>query len=272
MRKERLFRKKILSRLQRSKDICFLTSLPRSGNTLFASIINQNPNLACTANSITLEIMKVLHLLKEEETFKNYPDHKSLDNVLNMVYDHFYKDWPQETIIDRGPALNLGNLYLLKKHFNQPIKCIILWRDLMDVLASYIKWFENEPTAFLNKNHNTIEDKLNELMHPDGGIVKTLKSVEGAMKEKQKYLFIKYEDLVNNTEKTIKQVYYYLGLEYYPHRYHSITQFNLNNIKYDDAVVGNNLHTIRSHISIQHNEYKKMIPESIIKKYGHIKL
>ena len=199
MRKERLFRKKILSRLQRSKDICFLTSLPRSGNTLFASIINQNPNLACTANSITLEIMKVLHLLKEEETFKNYPDHKS---------------------------------YLLKKHFNQPIKCIILWRDLMDVLASYIKWFENEPTAFLNKNHNTIEDKLNELMHPDGGIVKTLKSVEGAMKEKQKYLFIKY----------------------------------------DDAVVGNNLHTIRSHISIQHNEYKKMIPESIIKKYGHIKL
>jgi len=156
--------------------------------------------------------MKVLHLLKLEETFKNYPDHKSLDNVLNMVYDHFYKDWPQETIIDRGPALNSGNFYLLKKHFNQPIKCIILWRDLMDVLASYIKWFENEPTAFLNKKHNTIEDKLNELMHPDGGIVKTLKSVEGAMKEKQKYLFIKYEDLVNNTEKTIKQVYYYLGL------------------------------------------------------------
>jgi hypothetical protein len=39
-------------------------ALPRSGNTLFASLINQNPNLACTANSITLEIMKDLYLLK----------------------------------------------------------------------------------------------------------------------------------------------------------------------------------------------------------------
>jgi hypothetical protein len=39
-------------------------ALPRSGNTLFASLINQNPNVACTANSITLEIMKDLFLLK----------------------------------------------------------------------------------------------------------------------------------------------------------------------------------------------------------------
>ena len=34
--------------------------MPRSGNTLFASIMNQNPEIAVTANSITLEIMKDL--------------------------------------------------------------------------------------------------------------------------------------------------------------------------------------------------------------------
>ena len=45
-------------------------AMPRSGNTLLASIINQNPKVACTANSITLEIMKVIYLLKEDETFK----------------------------------------------------------------------------------------------------------------------------------------------------------------------------------------------------------
>tara|TARA_R110000796_G_scaffold19988_1_gene59707 strand:+ start:3960 stop:4679 length:720 start_codon:yes stop_codon:yes gene_type:complete len=239
---------------------------------LFASIINQNPSIACTGNSITLEILKVLELLKFSDTFKNYPDHKSLDNVLDMVYSHFYKHWPQGTVIDRGPALSLGNFNLLKKHLNQPIQCIILWRDLTDVLASYIKWFENEPTAFLNKDFNTIEEKVNELMHPEGGIVKTLKSIENALKEKEKYLFIRYEDLVNNTETIMKQVYVYLQMPYYPHRYHSLSQFNLNGIKYDDTIVGNNLHTIRPNISIELNEYKKMIPESIIKKYGHIKL
>ena len=49
---------------QRDKQLFFLVAMPRSGNTLFASIMNQNPDIACTANSITLEIMKDLFLLK----------------------------------------------------------------------------------------------------------------------------------------------------------------------------------------------------------------
>ena len=44
-----------------SRKLFFLIALPRSGNTLFTSIINQNPEIACTANSITLEIMKDLY-------------------------------------------------------------------------------------------------------------------------------------------------------------------------------------------------------------------
>ena len=53
-------------------------AMPRSGNTLFGSIMNQNSDIAVTANSITLEIMKDLFLLKRTDVFQNYPDHKSL--------------------------------------------------------------------------------------------------------------------------------------------------------------------------------------------------
>ena len=88
-----------------NKNLFFLVALPRSGNTLFASIMNQNKEIAATANSITLEIMKDLHLLKQTDVFQNYPDHKSLDNVLDYVYDTYYKDWPQRIIIDRGPVM-----------------------------------------------------------------------------------------------------------------------------------------------------------------------
>ena len=50
-----------------TRKLFFLVALPRSGNTLFASIINQNPNVVCTANSVTLEIIKDLHLLKQSK-------------------------------------------------------------------------------------------------------------------------------------------------------------------------------------------------------------
>ena len=73
-----------------NKKIFFLLALPRSGNTMFASLMNQNPDIGVTANSITLEIMKDIFLLKETDVFENYPDHKSLDNVLNKYTLNFH--------------------------------------------------------------------------------------------------------------------------------------------------------------------------------------
>jgi hypothetical protein len=134
-----------------NKKLFFLVALPRSGNTMFASIMNQNKDLVVTANSITLEIMKDLFLLKQTDVFQNFQDHKSLDNVLDSVYDTFYKDWPQRVIIDRGPVTTLGNFELVKKHFKRPFKVIVVLRDLMDVLASYMQWYTENPDAFPNR-------------------------------------------------------------------------------------------------------------------------
>ena len=100
-----------------NKKLFFLVAMPRSGNTLFASIMKQNPAIAATPNSITLEIMKDLFLLKKTDVFLNYPDHKSLDNILDSVYDTYYKDWIQRIIIDRGPVMTTGNLSLMQKHY-----------------------------------------------------------------------------------------------------------------------------------------------------------
>ena len=79
------------------RKLFFLIALPRSGNTLFTSIINQNSDIACTANSVTLEIMKNLFLVKTTDTFKNFPDYKSLDNVMDNVFTNYYQQWPQRS-------------------------------------------------------------------------------------------------------------------------------------------------------------------------------
>ena len=59
------------------KDIFFLHGLPRAGNTLFSSIMNQNPGVAVTANSICADMMGELFMLKHTDIFKNFPDHQS---------------------------------------------------------------------------------------------------------------------------------------------------------------------------------------------------
>ena len=257
------------------KKIFFLLALPRSGNTLFGSLMNQNPDIAVTANSITLEIMKDLFLLKQTDVFKNYPDHKSLDNVLSSVYQNYYKDWNYKYIIDRGPVFTPGNLMLIKQHLNQPLKCIIIWRDLMDVLASYIKWFENEPSAFPNKyGHTIIEQKLRMLMNKEGAIAKELIAIQNALLPENRHHchVLKYDELVTDTTNQVNKIYDFLQIPRFNHNFKSLKQFEVNGMKYDDNIVGNNMHTIKTEIKKEHNPYKSMIPQRIIDKYGHIKL
>ena len=260
------------------RKLFFLVALPRSGNTLLASILNQNPEIATTANSMTLEIMKNLFLLKETDVFKNYPDHKSLDNVLNTVFDNYYKDWPQRIIVDRGPVTTPGNMNVMEQHFGNRFKVIVLLRDLMDVLASFIKWFENEPTAYPNQYGKNIEEKLWVLMQDNGVIAKELKAIQNAFRFKNlkhfKYEnichFIKYDDLVKNPQQTITNLYQFLDEPLYPHQFSNLKQFQLNGIGYDDKELGNNLHMIRTEVRKEDNPYKSMIPKSIVDAYGHI--
>ena len=259
--------------VNQSRKLFFLIALPRSGNTLFASIMNQNPKIACTANSVTLEIMKNLFLIKTTDTFQNFPDHKSLDNVLDNVYNLYYRDWPQRIIIDRGPVMlsgNPGNFELMQKHFKTGFKCIVLLRDLMEVFASYMKWYTENPDSFVNKLGKTDEEKLSALMNNESAIVKEIKSIQNAYNYSNMCHFIRYNDMVADPEKIFKELYKFLEEPYYPHKFQNLKQININDIEYDDTVVGKNMHTIKPTVRKQANNY--IVPKSIREKYGHIKI
>jgi len=242
----------MISEPKTSKKLFFLVAMPRSGNTVFASLMNQNPELVVTANSITLEILKDLYLLKETDVFQNFPDHKSLNNIIDVIYDLYYKDWPQRIIIDRGPVLasgNPGNFELMKIHYKRPFKCIVLLRDLMDVLASYMKWYTENPDAFPNRfNCKNDEEKLSMIMNKDGAVAKELEAIKNAYNYPNICHFVKYDDMVAHPEVEV------------------------NGMKYDDTIVGKNMHKLHTgKIEKIYNPYIEKIPQRIKDKYEHIR-
>ena len=260
------------SEQKKNKQLFFLVALPRSGNTLFASIMNQNPDIAATPNSITLEIMKDLFLLKQTAVFLNYPDHRSLDNVLDAVYDNYYKDWPQRIIIDRGPVMTPGNFALMQKHFKRPFKVIVLLRDLMDVLASYMQWYTENPDAFPNKYENTDEEKLSMIMHKEGAVAKDLDAIKNSYNYPGLCHYVKYDDLVAQPEQEFRKIYQFLGEPYFNHRFNNLDQVSVNGLSYDDKIVGSNMHKLfDGPVRKVYNPYIEKIPERIRQKYGHIR-
>ena len=258
---------------KKNKQLFFLVALPRSGNTLFASIMNQNPEIAATPNSITLEIMKDLFLLKQTDVFHNYPDHESLDNVLDAVYDNYYKDWPQRIIIDRGPVTTVGNLALMQKHYKRPFKCIVLLRDLMDVLASYMQWYTENSDAFPNRyNLNTDDEKLSMIMNREGAVAKDLEAIKNSYNYPGLCHYVKYDDMVTNSEQEFRKIYKFLNEPYFNHRFNNLDQVKVNGLSYDDKIVGSNMHKLfDGPVRKVYNPYIEKIPERIKEKYGHIR-
>tara|TARA_A100001035_G_scaffold271644_1_gene260041 strand:+ start:48 stop:854 length:807 start_codon:yes stop_codon:yes gene_type:complete len=237
------------------KKIYYLVGLPRAGNTLFGSILNQNPRVRVTANSIVSEIMWLTECLKKDEVYQNFPDEKSLDNVIKNIISNYYKDWDCDIVLDRSSWGLQDNLEMLKKYAPNEIKFVVLYRDIQEVVASFIHWSENNKPNFLdNSTDGTYESKAAHMMRTDSEIWRDYWSIKGAKDSGFPCFFIEYKDLVTHTPDVISSLYEFLEIDSYDHDYEKLNLFNIDGIKYDDTLVGSNLHTIRTN-GIQFNKY-----------------
>jgi len=259
--------------LEKNKKIFFLAGFPRSGNTLLTSILNQNPDIGCTPNSITLEIIKDVFLLKQDDVFRNYPNHKSLDNVLDVVYSAYYKDWNFKYIIDRGPAGTTGNLKLLKKHFKQEIKIIFLVRPLLEVLASWITWANKTSDNFIRKSAKNPTEACHYLMKDDGQIMKEMRCMQNLLKPENKshVHFIDYKEIIAKPVATLKGIYKFFNIPPFKHRFTNLEQVKVNGLGYDDTLMGRGVHTIKTKKLIKSKTKVNILSKEIIQQYGKIK-
>ena len=221
----------------KDKKIYYLAGLPRTGNTLLGSILNQNPKIKVSPNSILVELIWRLHSIKENQLFLNVPDHQTVDNVVKRTFKHYYDNTDADIIFDRGPWGIPANLELLKKYCDPNPKFLILNRPLVEVLASFLKV----------KKSGTDKDLTDSLMDPNTGKLKQdMVSSRNIIKSNLPHLKIEYNDLVSDTKKTIEDIYKFFNIPTFEHRYTDLEQLSYNNVKYDDSVMECNLHTIRT--------------------------
>ena len=238
----------------------FLSSLPRAGNTLLGSIINQSQSVKLTANTLLTDIIYQLQLLKDNEIYKNFPDEQSLNNIINNVFNNYYKEWNVDNIIDRGAWGTPYNLQALKTIIKKP-KFIILYRPVLECLASFIKI--EKPIDLETRCHQLISD--------EGIIGKNLWSIKNIIKEKENHMIIQYKDFIKNPNKEIKTMFDYLEIPFTNFDLSNLKQFSANNVNYNDSIYKAQLHTIRTD-KIKLNKYnvEDYLPTNIIKQYSNL--
>lgn len=265
------------------KKYFFLAGLPRSGNTLLSSILNQNPDIKVSANSFLCDHIQQTASFQFDERFINFPDENSLNQLIESSFDSYYKNWDAKYIIDRAPWGTPANLYILQNYLSNEIKIICPVRDIVEIIASCVKGYEknlrnrlNEERKnnyrFLESYKDDIELMCEIITNPTGMLEKSLFSLLNLLKEEnRKYLHIvEYEDLVNNTDDTIKKIYDFLEIEYFNHKYNYINQFSVNGVEYDDSIWGGNMHELKKKIKPKNYEVEDILPPHLIQRYSNL--
>ena len=240
------------------KQYYFLCGLPRCGNTLFASILNQNKNICVTANSIIPTVFNAIKPVYNEKEFLTFPNYSSLNNIVKNLFNNYYSNFDAGVIVDRGPWGTPANLEFLKAQ-NLNTNFIILKRPILEILASFVKI----------ENCKNIEQRCEELMSDNGMIGKYYWSYKNLIKTESVFV-IEYNDLCNNTKNVINDVYDFLNLPRYNHFFNELDQLKINNIKYDDSVWQGEYHSIRTKISRNQYDIKDYLPQSVINKYKQV--
>tara|TARA_R110000824_G_scaffold160463_2_gene335281 strand:+ start:1092 stop:1943 length:852 start_codon:yes stop_codon:yes gene_type:complete len=253
-----------------TKKFYYLCGLPRAGNTLFSSIMNQNPKVSVTANSMVCDIFIGAEMLKKTDIYANYPDTQSLDNITKNIIPNYYSHWKANTIIDRSVWGYPPNFEVLKKYAPNKIKIIVLVRDLKEILASFVKFSYSSEYNYISKNAKTLTERCNYVMKNGGSLHKWIQSVYNLTRpENKEYIhLIEYDDLVNNTKKEIDGVYDYLEIPKFEHRFGDLEQLENNGIGYDDSSIGLGLHTVKSD-KVEKSNYNiyDYLPEDVDQRY-----
>lgn len=237
----------------------FLAGLPRSGNTLLSAILNQNPDIYSTPLSPLPTLMWEYgrSCFYMEQTNRNVENKDRADKFLSSFISNFYADVKQSIIIDRDKDWGTpNNLTLIKKYITPTPKIIFTVRDILEIIASFIRMNPDylinaaiDSSAYIN-NYRSTQDALAEyLMASNGDIDKALLSLASAFYSENKGIFhiVEYNDLVLKPEKTMSGIYKFLELPDYKHDFNSIEKVESDN----DAVLGlpEDLHNVRKSLS-----------------------
>jgi hypothetical protein len=233
--------------------------MPRAGNTLLGSLFNTTDYIKLSPNSVLPDILYNVLKIKQTDLFKNFPNHKSLDNVIDSVFFNYYKNWDVENIIDRGPWGEFENLNLLKQMYVDP-KIIILYRPVLEVLASFAK-----------VEKGNVEERCDQLMGKKGFVFFNLISIKNILENHKNYLIIKYNDLVGSPLTTCQKILNFLEIKK-TFELKKFNQYSINEIKYkDDETEKGDIHKIRLDSFLKLNySIEKYLSLKTINKYKNL--
>ena len=263
-----------------NKTFYFMAGLPRSGSTLLSSILNQNPKFYSGPSSPVLGAMFAVEQdFMGNELYHGYPKPDQVREIIGNIPHHFYSDVQQPVVFDKNRAWTARVPYI-EGYIGEQAKILVPVRRIDEILTSILTMIHRNPFQEGQPRINFVDEQLiktdipindlNRCMYllGEGGIVyESLNAImEGFTQNmNDKMHFVDYNDLVDNPEKIMEDIYDFIGEEFYDHDFESISNIH----REDDLITYglSDMHQVRSKVKKTSPPPASILPEEIIDLY-----
>jgi sulfotransferase len=232
-----------------NKTLHFLSGVPRSGSTVLAAILNQNPQTHVSTTSGLGNALDGLATTWHQTRLlvQNDPERHKLASTMRGVIDAFYETTDKPVVIDKARNWPIPVvMQAMAQVLGRKMKIIATVRSVPDCMASFIR---------IAKPDNLDDFILN------GSLAKHLKGSyltlqQGYSYDPESFLFVEYEDLLADPKAQLDRIHAFLELPAFDYDFRNIDG---TPVKEDDENLHGyaGLHDIKPVLQRQHNDSPK---------------
>jgi sulfotransferase len=236
------------------KTFHFIAGMPRSGSTLLANILAQNPRFEASATSGIMDvIVSIRNGWDDLIEFKASPNERGKMNVMRGMLDSYYRDSNRPVVFDKSRGW-IAYLEMAEMLLERKAKVLVPVRDLRDIVASFeMLWRKSNATrqpgaeAAYFVDYQSVDGRANVLVRQDQPVGLAYARIKDALLRgfRDRLYFVHFEKLTTNPQQTMNEIYQFLGEKPFAHNFDHVEQVTWEN----DAVHGyKGLHDIRSKV------------------------
>lgn len=226
-----------------------LSGLPRTGSTLLSSLLSQNPEIYSEGQSAVCQLMWDMQVSFETElcvyALSANRRTNTQEDLIRAIPAIYYKDVKASHIVDKSRSWTIpANVDMLRRYVTNDPKIIVMVRPVEEIVRSFVD---------LRKANNYEGNLEEDLWIPNTEpLTRPLLGVEYAKENNNgEYIFVEYDELVEDTKGTLQRIYEFCGWEPFDHWFTNI----INPYPEDDKVWKlHGIHDVRP--EIKKREYK----------------
>lgn len=201
--------------------IHFISGLPRSGSTLLAALLRQNPRFEAGMSGPLAGLFgALLGQMSARNEFSVFIDDTKRERILHGLFDNYYADCPADVIFDTSRAW-CGWMPAVARLFpSTPKSSLVDVSWVVDSIEKLVQRNVFSPSSIFNYSAGgTVYTRANAIVAADGlvgGPYDALKQARyGAQRDR--LLLVQYDTLTTDPAKTLHAIYDFLGEPWFEH-------------------------------------------------------